>query len=71
MFSRYTASRPHIAVLGRLPNTNVWRNVYRFPDALVLQGLLVVRVDADFFFANIRFIHDALIALINAEKSKV
>ena len=67
----YRASQPHIAVLGRLPQTTVWRNVERFPDALVIKGLLVVRIDADFFFANIRFIHSAIISLIEKEKNPV
>jgi MFS superfamily sulfate permease-like transporter len=67
----YRASTPHVAILGRLPRTTVWRNVQRFPDALVISGLLVLRIDADFFFANIRFIHDAIVRLVEAESSKV
>ncbi len=67
----YRASKPHIAILGRLPRTTVWRSVSRFPDALIISGLLVLRVDADFFFANIRFVHDTIVKLVEAEKSKV
>lgn len=67
----YQTSMPHIAILGRLPRTLVWRNIQRFPDALVIDGLLVVRIDADFFFANIRYIHSSLVRLIEREKSKV
>ena len=33
----YTASTPHIAILGRLPRTTVWRNVQRFPNAIVVK----------------------------------
>jgi SulP family sulfate permease len=33
-------TRPHTAVLGRLPNTTVYRNRERFPDALPVPGLI-------------------------------
>ncbi|MCG2584477.1 SulP family inorganic anion transporter [Massilia sp. TS11] len=44
-------SRPHIAVLGRVAGTEHFRNVQRF--AVETQpGVLLLRVDADLFFAN-------------------
>lgn len=67
----YQASTPHVAVLGRLPRSSVWRNVRRFPDAIVVSGLLVLRIDANFFFANVRFIHQTIIRLILAEPKRV
>jgi SulP family sulfate permease len=67
----YRVSSPHIAVLGRLPRTTVWRNVLRFPDAIVTEGLLVLRIDADMFFGNIRFIHKAITQLVTKEPTQV
>src|SRR5690606_15365058 len=32
-------TRPHTAVLGRLPGTEVYRNVRRFPDAETVAGV--------------------------------
>jgi len=44
-------SRPHIAVMGRLPGTEHFRNVNRH-DVQTLPNALFLRVDANLFFAN-------------------
>ena len=44
---------PHTAILGRLPGTNVYRNVKQYPEAKTHPGLLIVRVDAPFYFASV------------------
>lgn len=47
----WRSSRPHIAVLGRVPGSEHFRNVDRF--AVQTQpGLLALRVDESLFFAN-------------------
>jgi sulfate permease, SulP family len=53
-------SRPHIAVLGRLPGTQVFRNVDRSPAAVTTPGILVVRVDAPLYFANAEYLKEKL-----------
>ena len=53
-------SKPHVAVLGRLPGTTVYRNVARHPDAATTPGVLAVRVDAPLFFANSLFLRTML-----------
>jgi SulP family sulfate permease len=53
-------TRPHVAVLGRLPGTPVFRNVERSPDALTSPGIVVVRVDAPLYFANAEFLKEKL-----------
>lgn len=48
----FRASRPHVAVLGRVPGTEHFRNELR--AAVESEpGLLVIRVDENLFFANI------------------
>lgn len=56
----YYASRPHIAVLGRLPGTRLYRNIERYPEAVQVPGVLMVRVDSELFFGNVAFVRDAL-----------
>ena len=56
-------TRPHIASLGRLPGTTVYRNLERYPNAEQDPGVLVVRVDAQFYFGNVRFLRDKLAGL--------
>lgn len=47
----WRASRPHIAVLGRLPGTEHFRNEQRFSVETV-PHLLIMRIDENLFFAN-------------------
>jgi SulP family sulfate permease len=53
-------TRPHFAVLGRLPGTDIYRNVKNFPEAETWEGLLMLRVDAQFYFGNVTFLKDTL-----------
>ncbi len=48
----YKLSSPHVAVLGRIPGTNEFRDVVRHPENITYPGLLLVRVDAPLIFAN-------------------
>jgi sulfate permease, SulP family len=56
-------TRPHIAVLGRIPGTTEFRNVERSPSAVTTDGVLVVRVDAPLYFANLDYLREKLMNL--------
>lgn len=58
-------TRPHTAVLGRLPGTDVFRNVQRYPEATPEPGVLAVRIDAQFFFGNVTFLKETLRTLVD------
>ena len=53
-------TRPHIAVLGRIPGTTQFRNVERSPAAVTTDGVVVVRVDAPLYFANLDYLREKL-----------
>jgi sulfate permease, SulP family len=53
-------TRPHIAVLGRIPGTTQFRNVDRSPAAVTTDGVVVVRVDAPLYFANLDYLREKL-----------
>lgn len=57
-FLVWRSSHPHIAELGRLPNTQHYRNVLRYPEVERLPGVMLLRVDESFYFANVQFIED-------------
>ncbi|XP_024021523.1 probable sulfate transporter 4.2 isoform X2 [Morus notabilis] len=59
-FVIHESANPHIAVLGRLPGTTVYRNVRQYPEAYTYNGIVIVRVDAPIYFANISYIKDRL-----------
>lgn len=48
----WRASRPHIAVLGRIAGSEHFRNIERYP-AQTMPTLLMLRIDANLFFGNV------------------
>ena len=49
----YRASRPHVAVLGKVPGTrDQWTDLDRHPDNEPSPGIVVLRPESGLFFAN-------------------
>lgn len=59
-FVIHESANPHVATLGRLPGTTVYRNTEQYPEAYTYNGIVIVRVDAPIYFANISYIKDRL-----------
>jgi sulfate permease, SulP family len=55
----WRSSRPHMAVVGRVPGTEHFRNVLRHKVETV-PGLLALRVDESLFFANATVVEDRI-----------
>lgn len=53
----WRASRPHIAVLGRIPGTEHFRNIERY-SAETAPGLMLLRIDAGLFFGNAEAVNE-------------
>ncbi|AST90057.1 MULTISPECIES: SulP family inorganic anion transporter [Sutcliffiella] len=51
---------PHVAELGYLQEENVFRNIKRYPEAKVDPEVMIFRVDASLYFANMTFLEDKL-----------
>lgn len=64
-------TRPPTALLGRLPGTDIYRNVRQFPEAETFSGLRILRIDAAFYFANAEFIKQHVLSQIDAEGDTV
>jgi len=62
----WRGSRPHIAVIGRVPGTEHFRNIERHP-VQTLPGLLAVRIDESLGFTNAAMIEDWLVRRLSAE----
>ena len=52
----WRASRPHIAVLGRIAGTEHFRNIERHA-VQTMPGLLMIRIDGDLFFGNVEAVN--------------
>jgi SulP family sulfate permease len=59
----YNSSNPHIAVLGKLPGTEHFRNVDRH-EVEQSEEFVSFRVDESLYFANARFLEDKVNALV-------
>jgi SulP family sulfate permease len=55
------ASTPHIAVLGRIPGTEHFRNIERH-GVETIPGVLLLRIDESLFFGNLNAIEARLAA---------
>lgn len=59
----YRSSHPHVAVLGRVPATEHFRNIDRH-DVITDPQIVSFRVDASLYFANARFLEDRVNELV-------
>lgn len=64
----WRSSRPHIAVIGRVPGTEHFRNVLRH-QVETRPGLLALRVDENLFFANAALVEQHIEGLLAADPS--
>ncbi|MBT8452206.1 MAG: solute carrier family 26 protein [Deltaproteobacteria bacterium] len=64
-------TRPHFAVLGRVPESQTYLNLARHPHAETLEGIILVRVDAQFYFGNVSFLKETVRSLIDESETPV
>ncbi|MFD1608435.1 SulP family inorganic anion transporter, partial [Oceanobacillus luteolus] len=56
----WRSAYPHIAELGYLSDQNVFKNVKYYPNAKTYENLLIYRIDASLYFANMAFVEEKL-----------
>jgi sulfate permease, SulP family len=60
----YKTSKPHIAILGRVPGTEHFRNIKRH-EVETSPTVLSMRVDESLYFANARYLEDQINASLS------
>ena len=60
----YRTSRPHVAILGKIPGTNYYRNADRFQETEGLENTLIIRWDEQLFFANAAYFKEKIKKLV-------
>ncbi|WP_070119310.1 SulP family inorganic anion transporter [Bacillus marinisedimentorum] len=58
----WRSAYPHVAELGYVKSENVYRNIERVPEADTDPQVLIFRIDASLYFANMSFLEDKLCA---------
>src|SRR5881409_2000316 len=61
------ASRPHVALLGRIPGTSRFSDRERHPDNEPVPGALLVRVESSLLYFNAEHVRDTVAARLRAE----
>ncbi|NOQ91838.1 MAG: sulfate permease [Flavobacteriaceae bacterium] len=56
----YKSTKPHIAILGQVPNTHFYRSRKRFENVIIHDEILIIRFDAQLHFANTAYFKDKL-----------
>lgn len=59
----WRASRPHAAIVGLVPGTEHFRNIFRH-DVETAPNLLTLRIDEGLTFINARWLEDTVLALV-------
>ena len=59
----WRSSRPHMAVVGRVPGTEHFRNIDRH-DVELSTGLIALRIDESIYFANAQVLEDKIESLV-------
>ncbi len=64
-------TQPHFAVLGRVPESQTYLNVARHPHAETIPGIILVRIDAQFYFGNVSFLKETVRGLLRDAETPV
>ena len=59
----WRSSRPHVAVVGRMGDSQVYRNVLRH-DVETCPHVVAIRVDESLYFANTKYLEDTILEQI-------
>jgi SulP family sulfate permease len=64
-------TRPYFAVLGRVPESQTYLNMERHPHAETIPGIILVRIDAQFYFGNVSFLKETVRTLVRESDTPV
>ena len=56
----FRTSRPYVVELGKVPNSDFYRNKNRFKEVITDEDILVFRFDAQIFYANSNYFREKL-----------
>lgn len=65
VFLQYYSARPHIAELVNIPDTEYYRNINRFPDAIQSKVYLIIRFDNQLYFGNSGYFKDTILDYVS------
>jgi SulP family sulfate permease len=68
----YRTSKPHIAILGNIRDTDFYRNIDRFnQEVIIREDLLIVRFDSQLYFGNAGYFKTQIYNFMDAKGAKL
>jgi len=68
----FRTSKPHIAILGKVKNTEYYKNISRFEkDVIIEENILIFRFDAQLYFGNQNFFKKELLNQVALKEEKL
>ncbi|WP_010522636.1 SulP family inorganic anion transporter [Aquimarina agarivorans] len=64
IFLQYRSAKPHIAELVKIPETNYYRNLNRFPNGISNPNYLIIRFDDQLYFGNADYFKESIYRLM-------
>jgi len=65
------STKPHVAVLGKLKGTNIYRNVERHVAAETIANTLIIRFDDQLYYANAAYFQDVVKEMVNGRNDSL
>lgn len=56
----YQSNYPNIVMLGRIPETDKYRDLQRYPEGKTQSHTIIVRIDSPLYFANVEYFKEKL-----------
>jgi len=66
-----SASKPHVAFLGRVPGTRIYTDLKRHPENEEIENVLIVRVESSIFYFNAEYIKERILEKIYSEQDSL
>ncbi|KAK1399088.1 Sulfate transporter 3.1 [Heracleum sosnowskyi] len=67
----FLVTRPKTLVLGKIPESKIYRSIDQYPNADNVDGILILKIDAPIFFANSSYLRERILRRINEEEDKL
>jgi SulP family sulfate permease len=67
----YRVSFPHMAILGRIPDSDTFGDISRHPENEVVEGIFIFRIDAPLIFANAESFKDNILSALGREQRPI
>ncbi|WJX44481.1 putative sulfate transporter 3.3 [Trifolium repens] len=61
-------TRPKTVMLGNIPETNIYRDLHHYKEAIRVPGFLILSIEAPINFANITYLHERILRWIEEEE---